>query len=116
MKTIQVLPLNQTLHCYIQLNFTVSQATAAPTAANTVGNDNADETSSSGPVSFADLPEDCLTIIWKFIAFQFVALAGSAVEDQFVDLKSLASFRLVNRRTDATFQSCQGWLLFAKAP
>jgi hypothetical protein len=73
------------------------------------------DNSNSILVGFGDLPDACLILIWKFIALEFAACKSSEVEDQFVDLKSMASVLRVTTKTKETFQSGQGWLLCAKA-
>jgi hypothetical protein len=73
------------------------------------------DNSSSIHASFDNLPDACLILIWKFVALEFVACKSSEVEDQFVDLKSMASMSCITTKAKESFQSGQGWLLHAKA-
>ena len=65
--------------------------------------------------SVSDVIEPCYPIICSFL-FGFVRSKTSAVEDQFTDLKIVASFRLVSVNFNESFRAHEGysWTLIAK--
>ena len=64
--------------------------------------------------SLDTLPTDVLRRVWSFFV-TFTPLQSSKVEDQIVDLQSVASTRLICKSFHDAFDSHRVWLLCAKA-